>query len=42
MLRELRDKGLRFDESRLPTEVDVYVGDMVADGDGEVYLCKKL
>ena len=38
VLRELRDKGLRFDESQLPAEVDVYGGDQVAEGTGEIYL----
>jgi formylmethanofuran dehydrogenase subunit C len=38
ILRELRDKGLRLDESLLPTEADVYAGDLVADGSGEMYL----
>jgi formylmethanofuran dehydrogenase subunit C len=37
-LRELREKGLRLDESKLPESVDVYVGDLVADGSGEIYL----
>ncbi len=38
MLRDLRDKGLRLDESLLPPEVDVYVGDLVAEGTGEICL----
>ena len=38
MLRELRDKGLRMDESLLPAEVDIYVGDLVEEGTGEIYL----
>jgi formylmethanofuran dehydrogenase subunit C len=38
LARELRDKGLRMDDSLLPTEVEVYVGDVVADGTGEIYL----
>jgi formylmethanofuran dehydrogenase subunit C len=37
-LRELLDRGLRADASQLPTELDVYVGDLVADGIGEVLL----
>lgn len=37
-LRELREKRLRFDESKLPMDVDVYVGDLVADGNGEILL----
>ncbi len=37
LLSELRDKGLRMDESLLPAEVDVYIGDLVADGTGEIY-----
>lgn len=37
-LSELREKGLRLDESKLPSEVDVYVGDLVADGKGEILL----
>ncbi len=37
-LCNLRDKGLRLDVSRLPTDVDVYVGDLVAEGNGEIYL----
>ena len=38
LLRELRDKGLRMDESLLPDDVDVYVGDLVVEGTGEMYL----
>ena len=38
VLRDLRDKGLRMDESLLPAEVDVYVGDLVAEGTGEIHL----
>jgi hypothetical protein len=37
-LRELREKGLQLDESKLADEADVYVGDLVADGSGEIYL----
>ncbi len=38
VLRELRDKGLRAGDSLLPAEVDVYIGDLVAEGTGEIYL----
>ena len=38
VLRALRDKGLRKDDSLLADEVDVYVGDLVASGSGEIYL----
>ncbi|MEX0611961.1 MAG: hypothetical protein WD229_07560, partial [Pirellulales bacterium] len=38
VLRELRDKGLRMDESLLPAEVDIYVGDLIEEGTGEIYL----
>jgi formylmethanofuran dehydrogenase subunit C len=38
VLRELREKGLRLDESQLPAKADVYVGDLVAEGAGELYL----
>jgi formylmethanofuran dehydrogenase subunit C len=38
VLREVRKKGLRVDESQLPADVDVYVGDLVAEGTGEVFL----
>jgi formylmethanofuran dehydrogenase subunit C len=34
----LRAKGLRLDESALPAEADVYIGDLVADGSGEIYV----
>jgi formylmethanofuran dehydrogenase subunit C len=37
-LRDLRDKGLRFEESQIPAEVDIYFGDLVADGGGELHL----
>jgi formylmethanofuran dehydrogenase subunit C len=37
-LRDLNDAGLQFDAARLPAETDVYVGDQVADGNGEIYL----
>jgi formylmethanofuran dehydrogenase subunit C len=35
-LQELQTKGLRMDESQLPHEVDVYTGDLVAEGSGEI------
>ena len=38
MLRGLRDKGLRLDESLLPADVDVYAGDLIEEGSGEIYL----
>jgi formylmethanofuran dehydrogenase subunit C len=38
MLRELRGKGLRLDETKLPEEIEIYVGDSVADGNGEIYM----
>jgi formylmethanofuran dehydrogenase subunit C len=38
ILRQLREKGLRLDDSKLPESVDVYVGDLVADGSGEIYV----
>jgi formylmethanofuran dehydrogenase subunit C len=38
VLRDVHDKGLRLDESRLPAAVDIYVGDLVADGSGEIHL----
>ncbi len=37
VLKELHDKGLRMDESLLPAELGVYVGDLVAEGKGEIY-----
>ena len=36
LLRTLRDKGLRLDESLLDAEFDLYHGDLVALGKGEV------
>jgi len=38
LLHKLREKGMRLDESMMPGEVDVYVGDLVADGSGELHL----
>jgi formylmethanofuran dehydrogenase subunit C len=38
VLSGMRTKGLRMDESKLPAEVDVYIGDLVADGVGEMYI----
>jgi hypothetical protein len=38
LLRELREKGLKMDEAQLPAEVNVYIGDQVADGSGELHL----
>jgi formylmethanofuran dehydrogenase subunit C len=38
LLHDLREKGLRMDESLLPAEADVYIGDLVASGNGEIYL----
>jgi formylmethanofuran dehydrogenase subunit C len=36
-LHAAREKGLRTDDARLPDEVDVYVGDLVAEGTGEIH-----
>lgn len=36
LLRSVRDQGLRFDESLLESEFDLYQGDLVALGKGEV------
>jgi formylmethanofuran dehydrogenase subunit C len=38
VLRDLREKGLTFDEGLLPADVDVYIGDLVAEGNGELHL----
>jgi formylmethanofuran dehydrogenase subunit C len=38
MIRELRAMGLRTEELKMPAEVDVFVGDLVAGGTGEVFL----
>jgi formylmethanofuran dehydrogenase subunit C len=38
MIRDLCGLGWRADDSQLPTEVEVYVGDLVADGNGEISL----
>jgi formylmethanofuran dehydrogenase subunit C len=38
VLRDQRAQGLQFDELVLPSEVDIYVGDLVADGSGRLYL----
>jgi formylmethanofuran dehydrogenase subunit C len=37
LLQDLRDKGLKLDESRLLIETEVFIGDLVADGNGEIY-----
>lgn len=37
-LGELRDKGLWIDETALPADADVYVGDLVEEGTGEIHL----
>lgn len=39
-LGELRDKGLPIDEVALPVEADVYVGDLIESGTGEIY-CRR-
>lgn len=39
-LDELRDKGLPIDETALPAEADVFVGDLVESGAGEIY-CRR-
>jgi formylmethanofuran dehydrogenase subunit C len=36
VLDDVRAHGLRFDD--MPAEVDVHVGDLIADGTGEIYL----
>jgi hypothetical protein len=38
MIRELRAMGLRTDELQMPAEVDVFIGDLLAKGTGEVFL----
>lgn len=38
ILSDLHDKGMQKSESFLPAEVDIYIGDLVADGTGEIYL----
>lgn len=38
LLRSLRNKGLKVDESVLQTEMDLYNGDLVALGRGEIYV----
>lgn len=38
LLRELCAKGLRTDESHLPVEADVFVGDLIVEGTGAIYL----
>jgi formylmethanofuran dehydrogenase subunit C len=35
--QELREKGLKTSDSPLPTEVEIYIGDLIADGTGEIY-----
>ncbi len=39
-LGELRGKGLPIDETALPAEADVYIGDLVESGTGEIY-CRR-
>jgi formylmethanofuran dehydrogenase subunit C len=38
LLHDLREKGLQADETLQPAEVDIYVGDLVAEGTGELYV----
>jgi formylmethanofuran dehydrogenase subunit C len=38
LLHGLRDQKLQLNEVQLPAEMDLYVGDLVADGKGEIYL----
>jgi formylmethanofuran dehydrogenase subunit C len=38
MLRDLRERGLSVDEAHLDSEVELYNGDLVALGRGEIYL----
>jgi formylmethanofuran dehydrogenase subunit C len=38
VLHELREKGMSISESVLPAKADVYIGDQIADGTGEIYL----
>jgi formylmethanofuran dehydrogenase subunit C len=38
LLRALRDKGLQVDESLQDVQMDVYSGDLLADGSGGIYL----
>jgi hypothetical protein len=38
MLRDLQANGLRIDEALLQAEVDLYNGDLVALGRGEIFL----
>jgi formylmethanofuran dehydrogenase subunit C len=41
VLNELRDKGFPLDAAHLPAEIDVYTGDLVASGTGEIYLPRR-
>jgi formylmethanofuran dehydrogenase subunit C len=38
MIGDLRNRGLQIPESCLPTEIGVYVGDLLAEGAGAIYL----
>jgi formylmethanofuran dehydrogenase subunit C len=38
VLHELREKGMPMPKSVLPGEMEVYIGDLVAAGTGEIYL----
>ncbi len=38
IMRELHDKGMQAAESILPAKMDIWRGDLVADGTGEIYL----
>ena len=38
LLQELHAKGLKTSDTPLPTEVDIYTGDLIAEGAGEIYV----
>jgi formylmethanofuran dehydrogenase subunit C len=37
LVQELHAKGLKTPDLPLPTEVDIYTGDLIADGTGQIY-----
>jgi len=40
LMQELREKGWQSSDALVPAEVDIYIGDLIAEGVGEIYMGK--
>jgi formylmethanofuran dehydrogenase subunit C len=40
LLHELREKGMKTPDAPLPAQVEIFSGDLIVEGTGEIYACK--